>query len=345
MTRDYDDNWTNQADDEIDRLEQASTPTLNQRTNLLEPWNAIFQRPPRPQDTSTLDTENDDIEATAPTGPRRLRQQRLHAIDPDSNEAYGDTMKDKQKGLNRFYFINTNGISHHQGMLDFYEILQSMKDHDIDIFGFSETNLNTLQPEVRKRLEDISQEFYGNSILATSTSTRPTRTAYQPGGTCTGISQELCGRYQASGSDPHGLGRWSYIQMTGKHGRSLIVITAYRVCEANISTIGASTTCHQQWHLLRQKGDTKPQPRKRFITDLCDEIKKWQRAGAEIILGGDFNEKMGDSPDGLSQLVTRCALVDPHAIHHGTDPEPIAPTAEEQKDLTTFLSHPAYFRL
>jgi hypothetical protein len=31
---------------------------------------------------------------------------------------------------------------------------------------------------------------------------------------------------------------------------------------------------------------------------------------------------MGDSIDGLAQLVTQCDLVDPHAIHHGTDQEP-----------------------
>jgi hypothetical protein len=173
-----------------------------------------------------------------------------------------------------------------------------MKENEIDIFGFSETNLNSQQPEIRKRLEDTSQEIYGTSILAISTSTRPSCTAYKPGGTCTGISNALCGRYQAAGCDPHGLGRWSYIQLYGKQGRSLIVITAYRVCEANICTIGASTAYHQQWHLIRHKGDSNPQPRERFITDLITEIQKWQRSGADIILGGDFNEKLGDSPTG-----------------------------------------------
>jgi hypothetical protein len=55
-------------------------------------------------------------------------------------------MQPKKKGLSRLYFINANGISHHRDLLDFYEILQSMQDNEIDIFGFNETNLNSQQP-------------------------------------------------------------------------------------------------------------------------------------------------------------------------------------------------------
>jgi glutathione peroxidase-family protein len=81
-------------------------------------------------------------------------------------------MEKKQAGLTRFYFINTNGISHYRELLDLYEILQSIRDNEIDVFGFSETNLDSRQPHVRKQLEDICQEFYGTSVLALSSSTR-----------------------------------------------------------------------------------------------------------------------------------------------------------------------------
>jgi hypothetical protein len=68
---------------------------------------------------------------------------KLATIDPDENAAYGDNMEQKQAGLTRFYFINTNGISHYRELLDFYKILQSMRDNEIDVFGFSETNLDS----------------------------------------------------------------------------------------------------------------------------------------------------------------------------------------------------------
>ena len=136
-------------------------------------------------------------------------------------------MTAKAEGLSRFYFINPNGIRYQQGLVDFYEILQSLRDNSIDVYRLPETNLDRLNPEIRKRPEDISQDFYGASILALSTSSLRSRTPYQPGDILTGISNELCGRYQLSGSDSHNLGCWSYIQLTAKAGRSLVVITAY----------------------------------------------------------------------------------------------------------------------
>jgi hypothetical protein len=133
----------------------------------------------------------------------------------------------------------------------------------------------------------------------------------------------LCGRYyQTSGSDPHGLGRWYFAQLYGKHGKFLFVITAYQVYNGNISNVGASTDFHQQWHILWLADKLRPNPRKQFITDLTVEIKKWQQAGADIILGGDFNERLGETQDGLAHLVTQCGLADVHTSNHGTDGKP-----------------------
>ena len=54
------------------------------------------------------------------------------------------------------------------------------------MYGLPETNLDVLNPDIRKRLEDISQDFYGTSILATSASSLRSRTPYKPGGNMTG---------------------------------------------------------------------------------------------------------------------------------------------------------------
>ena len=89
-----------------------------------------------------------------------------------------------------------------------------------------------------------------------------------------------------------------------KDGKSLVMITAYRVCSGHISTSGASTAFHQQWHLLRLAGYLKPNPRKVFISDLTATIKTWQSAGVKVILGGDFNECLGNTQDGIGHLVT-----------------------------------------
>jgi hypothetical protein len=74
--------------------------------------------------------------------------------------------------------------------------------------------------------------------------------------------------------------------------------------------------------ILQLAGDRHPNPRKKFITDLINAIKTWQTSGADIILGGDFNERLGDTQDGLAHLVSSCNLADVHASKHGIHDEP-----------------------
>jgi hypothetical protein len=172
---------------------------------------------------------------------------------------------------------------------------------------------------VRKNLYRLLRNL---SAIATSTSSLRSNGKYKPGGTCTGLTQKYCGRYQNSGSDPHGLGWWSFIRLYGKNNSSLVVVTAYRVVNAHIGRTGSSTAFHQEWHLLRLGGILHPNPRKAFITDLTTEINKWKSEGAHIILGGDFNENMGDTMDGLAQLASTCKLTDAHGLFHDVTDKP-----------------------
>jgi hypothetical protein len=229
----------------------STTPTSsdallgNQQHQVLESWGELFSNlnDPRQHAPAPLPLAS-DIPPNG--GHKRYRQQRITPVGHDRNAPYGDTVQAKRVGLSRFYFISFNGISYHRNLLDFCEILQSFIDNDIDVYGLSEINLDAL----RKQLEDISQDFFGTSVVATSTSNLRSRTPHKPGGTLTGISNELCGRHKTSGSDQHGLGQWSCIQLCAKGGRSLIIITACRVCEGNVSTSGASAAFHQQWNIL-----------------------------------------------------------------------------------------------
>jgi hypothetical protein len=105
----------------------------------------------------------------------------------------GDVSRPKSKGLSRFYYINPNGVSHHRDLLDFCEILQSLRDTGTDVFGLAETNLDTRKPEIRKRCEEVVTDFYGTGIFVSSTSKIPSSIPYKPDGTCMGISNKLCG--------------------------------------------------------------------------------------------------------------------------------------------------------
>jgi hypothetical protein len=192
----------------------------------------------------------------------------------------------------------------------------------VDIFGFSETNLDWLRHAIRDKCGKVCNDFYGTSLLSTSTSSLRSNRNCKPGGTCTGLTQQYCGRYQNSGSDPHGLGRWSFIRLHGKDGKSINIVTAYRVCRLTIGKTDTSTAFHQEWHLLRLSGDPHPDPRRSFITDLTNEIELWKSEGVNVILGGDFNENLGETIDGLAHLVSTCQLTDVHAHFHGIEGEP-----------------------
>jgi hypothetical protein len=254
--------------------QDQNTPEVGSAQHqVIASWKALFTRPKKqPSSAKEIPTEPDTKDIQEET--RRYRQVKITAAEQDANTPYGDLRRPKTPGYDRLVWCNPNGIRHCRDLLDFKEIIRSLHEADTSLFGLPETNLDWLRPEIRKKCEDCMNEFYGTHILATSTSSLRSNTPYKPGGTCMGLTQELSRRFQSSGSDPHGLGRWSQVHLNGKQGRSATIITTYRVCDAHISSAGASTAYHQQWYLSRMAGEASPNPRKRFIQDLIVEIKK-----------------------------------------------------------------------
>jgi hypothetical protein len=97
---------------------------------------------------------------------RQFRQERIIAVEQDKKFPYGDLHRPKTPGYDRLFWCNPNGISHHRDLLDFQEISRSMRDADTDRFGLAEPNLDWLRPEIRKKCEDIMNDFFGTHILA-----------------------------------------------------------------------------------------------------------------------------------------------------------------------------------
>eukprot|EP00957_Ditylum_brightwellii_P096180 7327123-Ditylum_brightwellii.AAC.1 len=69
-----------------------------------------------------------------------------------------------------------------------------------------------------------------------------------------------------------------------------MVISAYRVCENNLSQAGPSTCWKQQWRFFRKKGHLNPDPRKLFLRDFTAFIDKQIGNDEELIIGIDANE-------------------------------------------------------
>jgi hypothetical protein len=259
--------------------------------------------------------------------PRRLRQTRLltpteRATDAKlPNNYYGNPLGPKASGHARFLMNNPNKISAQNNFVDFQYICQRMMAHDVDIWGLSETGLDWKQAFVRNRCNTILKDFYPHSRLIGSTSDVPCKGAVQYGGTCTVATGKWTGRIESSGSDSHGLGRWSWLRLNGKNGRRITMVTVYQVCNQSISTAGAKTAYTQQWHLLRQAGEKDPNPRMSFCKDLDTFLTPLQASGDEFIIMGDLNEHLGDSTSGMNAVVAKFGLVDSTAYHHGIENE------------------------
>ena len=153
----------------------------------------------------------------------------------------------------------------------------------------------------------------------------PDRTAfqngYQPGGTFTATTGKWVTRSTGKPlSDPSGLGWWSGLCFSGKKGRKIAILTAYR--SPRQSPSAGFGFYDQQYALLLSRRVKKTNVRKQFITDLISEVNRLQADGFEIILSlEDANEMNGqEKVDGIDSLISSCTLHDLHCLTAATPP-------------------------
>ena len=113
---------------------------------------------------------------------------------------------------------------------------------------------------------------------------------YKPGGTAIITQQPLCNGITTSGQDPHGLGRWLFITITGREQSIITIISAYRVCDINIQNAGPITNAKQQWQILEERDQEQEDIRQKTIIDLSNFINSLTQKHHEVLLGIDANE-------------------------------------------------------
>jgi len=212
------------------------------------------------------------------------------------SDHWGDKLIKKSESHLRLYFQNIHGLKTDDLLTDWNDVLSHMKANEIDVFGMAETNIDW-NPSIRNKLyAQLRQhmECTGNKVklLATS-SDEPTIGIKQYGGVAMVTHGDIVGRIGRSGNDEHGLGRWVYMTIQGKEGRKVVVVTLYRLSQ-NRPTEGQHTAYNQQYRILRQRGETKPEPQKRVCQDLLYHIKEW-RKDSEVIVMADANANLTDN--------------------------------------------------
>ena len=102
-----------------------------------------------------------------------------------------------------------------------------------------------------------------------STSNVPCDSFTQFSSTCTVVTGKWSGWILKQGMDSHGFGCWINVWNHWKNGWEVSIVAVFQGWyKASSGTIASKTVFAQQWHLTRQSGDIRPDPRKWFITDL-----------------------------------------------------------------------------
>ena len=100
---------------------------------------------------------------------------------------------------------------------------------EIDIACLAETNTNLKHPNSKASFHATTKRHCNHSHLITSETEIEWSDIYKPGGTAIITLPPFNLGITTSGSDPAGLGRWSYITITGRDNNTLTIISAYRV--------------------------------------------------------------------------------------------------------------------
>jgi hypothetical protein len=299
--------------DDFSSLEYSSSSPLQQTYKHLKPSSTIFP---------TTNVQNRKVKSTKLTSTwqkifssdrpatisktssapiKRWNQSTIQAGNSfqSENTPFGDNIEQFQD-KECFLFHNINGV---KDETNWTQINRTMQELDITCFGFSEIN-TTFRGTSFLKWNNITRKTFRQSRMITSESDIRFETNYKPGGTLTAIVGKWQSRISGKGTDPSGLGRWSYFRISSNK-KNPIIVMAYKPLKMQ----GPHMAWTQQWMLLRETNKN-PDPIKNFCDDLVKETKLWVDKGYEIILMINANEEVGLLPGGLSNIIASAGLFD-----------------------------------
>ena len=191
-----------------------------------------------------------------------------------------------------------NGVNAHDDFVELSNCMGILENMEAGVYSIVETQWDTTCPKFCKYIkETMKKKDTYVKVAFSSNMDESYLTSWKPGGTMLGVSGRWASRVANTCNDP--LGRWSWIDLRGKLGRIIRVISAYRVSQDSPAQAGETTSCKQQVRSLMLRGESQPKPKKRFLKDLSSMITQWRSNNIDndIILMADMNEFIGDGKD------------------------------------------------
>jgi exonuclease III len=221
------------------------------------------------------------------------------------NHPFGDLISTpKTEGTIRIYFQNVNSIYKFQSWNTLQEAISSLKEFEVDIFGFAETNVKW-NLRLKNQIQRIIQRYYKILQTTTSCSTERSRTVYQPGGTMTATSSKYTGRIRGIITDHSNMGRWSGFTLSSNFQHDLHIITVYQPVKSE----GIHSTYKQQYSRLADMGHHNPNPRKQLLKDLQELIIKLNDQNDKTIILIDANNNLYTKDSLLPNFLSHTNLI------------------------------------
>ena len=257
-----------------------------------------------------------------------------------SGNFFGDNSNFHPPRSTRILFQNVHGISSATWDEKQRGLFQCWKNEKVGISLLAEMNLNwNMIPPGQKWFDRVrsspsARQGHYSSVSFNHHQEIPVASAFQWGGCSSTLLGEVAHSARSSGSDPSGLGRWSWVKLRGRSRQStvdndddenaasvsqdLVVISAYRPTESRQYT---GSVYLRQRHYWMSKG-IDADPRSKFTSDLINEIVKWRSEGCEVILGIDANEDLSrNHPQSFRHLLRESGMTEAIlARHHGPYP-------------------------
>jgi len=245
-----------------------------------------FQQPENASDTTQAHTTQSNAPPPPPEPPPETWYDTSNKA-----ERFGDPLEeDKPTQHLRFVFMNLNRLPISKADPKSSQLLENLKKYHIDVLMLAEVGLcwNNIPMEDRwaertyKGPLAAHRYKFGYNVHAS----KKTKKKVQWGGTGILSLHDTVHRTPQSGTDPSGLGRWTWTRIQGREGFWLRVVSAYRPVH-NTTELGS--TYQQHLRFLRSRNKRKD-PRDQFLIDLKQQLQQWLLLGDNIMVGIDANE-------------------------------------------------------
>ena len=241
-----------------------------------------------------------------------------------ANEAIGDKLNPtKHHTHTRFYLINPHGIN--VATYGTYQtLLEQLKPIEPDILMLPEINLDTTNPACMTQLHNISRSQLGlgeYKLEATSSTVKNDLGFFKWGGVTSIAIGNIISRITSTSRDS--IGRWTSMTLTARGDKHITWICTYQPNHvANIKAAGDFTALTQHYKGLIDLNRHEPhRVTHHHAQDLISYVQSLQQQGHKVNVCGDFNETIGERPEGLTRLCSECGLIDAFRHMHGMEPE------------------------